>query len=103
MREERSNFSSHPSSLIPFFERSRAMRLRACLVAAVGLAAAAAAGDPRSVGAPPSLQPAVPLGTEDRSWLDALLVAQELRAPAPAHEDVARAAYFLWSKNGQRA
>jgi hypothetical protein len=45
-------------------------------------------------------EPAVPLGAEDRRWLDAALAAQGLRAPSPPQEEVAVAAYFIWERQG---
>ena len=46
-------------------------------------------------------EPHVPLDEEDRRWLDSVLVQQKLRAPLPAHEEIARAAYFLWEQEGR--
>ncbi len=44
--------------------------------------------------------PTTPLSEEDRHCLDELLQRQKLRAKAPAHEEIARAAYFLWQQEG---
>jgi hypothetical protein len=44
--------------------------------------------------------PTTPLSEEDRRWLDELLQRQKLRAKAPTHEEIARAAYFLWMQEG---
>jgi hypothetical protein len=44
--------------------------------------------------------PSVPLGEEDGRWLDTALVSRGLRAPAPPHDDIAVAAYFLWQQEG---
>jgi hypothetical protein len=44
--------------------------------------------------------PSVPLGEEDCRWLDAALVSRGLRAPAPPHDDIATAAYFIWQQEG---
>jgi hypothetical protein len=45
--------------------------------------------------------PAVPLGEDDRTWLDAMLQEQGLRKPPPAHQNIARAAYLLWEAEGR--
>ncbi len=44
--------------------------------------------------------PPVPLKEEDRRWLDETLVSQGLRR-SPPHEEVARAAYALWEREGR--
>jgi hypothetical protein len=44
--------------------------------------------------------PSVPLGEEERGWLDATLVSEGLRAPTPPHEDIATAAYYIWQEEG---
>jgi Protein of unknown function (DUF4058)/Protein of unknown function (DUF2934) len=46
-------------------------------------------------------EPSVPLGEEDRLWLDTTLKAQGLRAATPSHEEIARAAYRLWEEEGR--
>jgi hypothetical protein len=46
-------------------------------------------------------EPAVPLDDEDRAWLDAHLIAQQLRKPLPSHEEIALAAYTIWEQEGR--
>src|SRR5262249_34322342 len=41
-------------------------------------------------------EPGVPLGEENRRWLDDTLTRQGLRRPLPPHEEIARAAYHFW-------
>jgi hypothetical protein len=45
-------------------------------------------------------EPPVPLGEEARRWIDDLLAGKQLRERCPAHEEIARAAYFLWQREG---
>jgi hypothetical protein len=47
-----------------------------------------------------SRDPTTPLSEEDRRWLDELLTAQKFRPRLPAHEEIARAAYFIWQQEG---
>jgi hypothetical protein len=44
--------------------------------------------------------PSVPLGEDDRRWLDETLASRGLRAPTPPHEDIAIAAYYIWEQEG---
>jgi hypothetical protein len=45
--------------------------------------------------------PPVALTGQDRRWLDGVLKSQGLRGPLPPHEEVARAAYALWEREGR--
>ena len=45
-------------------------------------------------------EPSVPLGDDDRRWIDDLLTRQGRREPAPPDEEIARAAYLLWEQKG---
>lgn len=45
--------------------------------------------------------PSFQLDDEDRRWIDDFLRGKQLREPLPAHEEIARAAYFLWEQDGR--
>src|SRR4029077_2773171 len=44
--------------------------------------------------------PVTALSNEDRTWLQELLKQAKLRSKRPSHEDIARAACFLWEQAG---
>jgi hypothetical protein len=45
-------------------------------------------------------EPPVPLDDEDRRWIDGLFAEKRLPERSPTHEEIARAAYFLWQREG---